>query len=355
MRFGLIYELCRPEPFDGFASEEEIFWQAVEQAAVAEEVGFDCVWAVEHHFLEGYSICSAPEVFLTTVAQRTERIRIGHGVRLLPARFNHPVRSAEMAAMLDIASRGRLEMGVGRSITDAELGGFGIATEDSRPMFLEVLPELVRMWTTDEYPGFDGTYFSMPPRKVLPKPIQQPHPPLWMACTQPASFELAAELGIGVLCFGVGAPGDVLESSKRYREIVKRAPRQVGQFVNDRIAPATVMFCSEDPTRAMQMGAAAALWFQASAERLFAPWQGKDVEGYEYYANVARELSAEQMALALQYGCVGTPDLVEKGCRAYQEAGVDQLVFLVQVGRIPHADILASLRLFGRDVLPQFR
>ena len=187
MKFGIIYELCRPLPFDGFLSEEDTFWQAVEQIVLAEAVGFDVVWAVEHHFLEGYSLSSAPEVFLAAVAQHTTRIRIGHAVRLLPPPFNHPVRSAEMAATLDIMSRGRLEMGMGRSITEEELGGFGVATEDSRPMLDEVMPEIVKMWTTDEYPGYSGRHFSMPPRKVLPKPLQQPHPPLWMACTQPAA------------------------------------------------------------------------------------------------------------------------------------------------------------------------
>jgi len=356
MKFGVIYELCRPLPFDGFLSEAETFWQAIEQIRVAEEVGFDHVWAVEDHVLEGYSLSSAAEGFVSAVAQHTETIRIGHAVRLLPPPFNHPVRSAEMAATLDILSRGRLEMGVGRSITNDELGGFGVDTADSRPMLDEVLPEIVRMWTEDEYPGFQGKYFSMPPRKVLPKPVQEPHPPLWMACTQPASFELAADYGVGVLCFGVGAPGDLLESKERYRQRIQSPRRPVGKFVNDAIAPATVLFCAEDPAHALAMGGAAALWFAASAQKLFAPWEGKDVEGYEYYSDWARENPpGESMQLALEYGCVGDPDTVAKGVRAYEEAGVDQLVFLVQAGRIPHAEILASLRLFGREVLPRFR
>jgi alkanesulfonate monooxygenase SsuD/methylene tetrahydromethanopterin reductase-like flavin-dependent oxidoreductase (luciferase family) len=356
VKFGIIYEICRPEPFDGFLSEPDAFWQAVEQIALAEEMGFDYAWAVEHHFLEGYSLSSAPEVFLSAVAQHTERIRIGHAVRLLPPPFNHPVRSAEMAATLDIMSRGRLEMGVGRSITNEELGGFGVATEDSRPMLNEVLPELVKMWTHEEYPGFEGKYFSMPPRRVIPKPVQKPHPPLWMACTQPASFGLAAEFGIGALCFGVGAPGDILESLKRYKEKILEPTRQVGQFVNNAVAPATILFCGEDQAKAMQMGGAAALWFAAHAQQLFAPWMGKDVKGYEYYSDLAKNRPpGEGMELALEYGCVGTPDMVARGVEAYEDAGFDQLVFMVQAGRIPHTDILASLRLFGKEVLPRFR
>ncbi len=165
-------------------------------ASLAEEVGFDHVWAVEHHFLENYSLSSAPDVFLSAVAQRTERIRIGHGVRLLPPPFNHPARSASSAAVLDILSHGRLEFGVGRSITEQELGGFGVDPAASRPMLEEVLPEIVKMWTNHTYPGHEGEHFSMPPRVVQPKPIQAPHPPLWMACTQPSSFELAADFGV---------------------------------------------------------------------------------------------------------------------------------------------------------------
>jgi len=356
MKFGIIYEICRPLPFDGFLSEYDAFWQAVEQIQLAEEIGFDYAWAVEHHFLEGYSLSSAPEVFLSAVAQHTERIRIGHAVRQLPPRFNHPVRAAEMAATLDIMSRGRLEMGVGRSITNEELGGFAIPTEDSRPALAEVLPEIVRMWTEDEYPGFEGKYFSMPPRKVLPKPVQDPHPPLWMACTQPSSFDLAAEWGIGALCFGVGAPGEVLASKERYKQNIKNPGSPVGKFVNDAVAPATVMFCGRDLAHGMTVGGAAALWFAASAQKLFAPWMGKDVKGYEYYSDLVREgMSSEAVELALQYGCVGDPDTVARGVKAYEDAGFDQLVFMVQAGRIPHAEILESLRRFGSEVLPRFR
>jgi len=353
MQFGVIYDICRPLPFDGFLSEEETFWQALEQIVLAEEVGFDVAWAVEHHFLEGYSLSSAPEVFLSAVAQHTNRIRIGHAVRLLPPPFNHPVRSAEMAATLDILSRGRLEMGVGRASSEEELGGFRVPSADSRPMLDEVLPEIVKMWTMDEYPGFAGRYFSMPARKILPKPLQKPHPPLWMACTQPSSFELAADYGVGALCLGVGGPGDVLTSIGRYKERICHPRRPVGLAVNNAVAPGTVMFCSDDPAHAMAMGGAAALWFAASAQKLFAPWLGRDVKGYEYYCDLAKQ--KPDLKLALRYGCIGTPDIVANGVREYEKAGFDQLVVFVQAGRIPHADIMESLRLFGREVLPRFR
>jgi alkanesulfonate monooxygenase SsuD/methylene tetrahydromethanopterin reductase-like flavin-dependent oxidoreductase (luciferase family) len=361
IKFGLVYEICRPEPYDGFSSESDAYWQALEQICLADELGFHHVWEVEHHFLDGYSISSAPEVFLSAVAQNTSSIRVGNGVRLLPPPFNHPARSAEMAAVLDIMSKGRYDFGVGRSITEAELGGFRIDPQDSRPMLEEVLPEIVRMWTEDPYPGFEGKYFSMPERPVVPKPVQDPHPPIWMACTQPASFDLAADFGIGVLAFGVGAPGDVVHSLKRYKERITDPGNLVGKSINNAVAPATLMYCAEDARKALDMGAVAALWYGAQTAKLFAPWAGKEVAGYEYYGQlandpefVARFLRPLEDAMNDEYSLIGTPDKVAEGVQAYVDIGADQIICLIQAGRIPHEDIMSSLRLFGEEVMPRF-
>jgi alkanesulfonate monooxygenase SsuD/methylene tetrahydromethanopterin reductase-like flavin-dependent oxidoreductase (luciferase family) len=358
VKLGLIYEICRPDP--DWASEADTYQQALEQCVVAEEVGFDHVWAVEHHFLENYSLSAAPDVFLSAVAQRTQRIRIGHGVRLLPPPFNHPARSASSAAVLDILSGGRLEFGVGRSITEQELGGFGIDPADSRPMLEEVLPEIVKMWTNHTYPGHEGEHFSMPPRVVQPKPLQAPHPPLWMACTQPSSFELAGAFGVGALAFGLGLPGDLSEAVGTYKAAVANPTRQAGAFVNDNIAAAGMMFCAEDDETARSMGGAAQLWYAANAAALFAPWAMSEVPGYEYYHHLAKDPSlfeAETLRQRLDDGLslVGTPDKVLEGARRYEALGVDQLICIVQVGRVSHDDICASLRLFGAEVIPRLR
>ncbi len=358
MKFGIIYEICRPDA--EWATEAEIYHQALEQCVLAEEVGFDHVWTVEHHFLENYSLSSAPEVFLSAVAQRTERIRIGHGVRLLPPAFNHPARSAASAAVLDILSNGRLEFGIGRSITEAELGGFGIEPEHSRPAMVEVLPEIVKMWTEHTYPGHDGEHFSMPPRVVQPKPLQDPHPPLWMACTQPSSFEMAAAHGTGALAFGLGLPGDLDEAVQVYKEGIRNPTQPAGRFVNDNIAAAGVMFCAAEERKAREMGGAAQLWYAANAASLFAPWAAKEVPGYEYYHRLAQDpalFDAESLQQRLDdiMSLVGTPEQVAQGVRRYEALGVDQLICIVQVGRITHGDICDSLRLFGKEVIAQFR
>jgi alkanesulfonate monooxygenase SsuD/methylene tetrahydromethanopterin reductase-like flavin-dependent oxidoreductase (luciferase family) len=358
VKFGVIYEICRPDP--EWTTEEETYWQALEQCVVAEEVGFDHVWAVEHHFLENYSLSSAPEVFLSAVAQRTETIRIGHGVRLLPPSFNHPARSAAAAAALDILSRGRLEFGVGRSITEQELGGFGVEPAHSRPMVDEVLPEIVKMWTNHTYPGHEGPHFSMPARVVQPKPLQSPHPPLWMACTQPSSFELAADYGVGALAFGLGLPGDLAEAVRVYKAGIAAPRRQAGVAVNDNIAAAGMMFCAEDDEKARSMGGAAQLWYAANAAALFAPWVLHEVEGYEYYHQLAKDAATFDEAQIRQrlddgLSLVGSPDKVADGIQRYVDLGVDQVICIVQVGRVTHDNIVDSLRLFGKEVIPRFR
>src|SRR4051812_36616311 len=134
MRFGLFYEHQLPRPWDDGA-EERVLLNALEQIELADRVGFDYVWEVEHHFLEEYSHSSAPEVFLAAVSQRTERIRLGHGIVQLPPRFNHPARVAERAAMLDLVSGGRVELGTGESSSQMELGGFGIEGRNKRAVW----------------------------------------------------------------------------------------------------------------------------------------------------------------------------------------------------------------------------
>jgi alkanesulfonate monooxygenase SsuD/methylene tetrahydromethanopterin reductase-like flavin-dependent oxidoreductase (luciferase family) len=358
VKFGILYEICRPDA--EWATEAEIYHQALEQCVIAEEVGFDHMWAVEHHFLENYSLSSAPEVFLSAVAQRTSRIRIGHGVRLLPPAFNHPARTAASAAVLDILSNGRLEFGVGRSITEQELGGFGLPPEVSRPAMVEVLPEIVKMWTEHTYPGHEGEHFSMPPRVVQPKPLQDPHPPLWMACTQPSSFEIAASHGTGALAFGLGLPGDLAEAVRVYKAAIRDPHQQAGKLVNNNIAAAGVMFCSANGKRAQEMGGAAQLWYAANAASLFSPWASAEVPGYEYYHQLSQdpslfEAEALQQRLDDVMSLVGTPDKVAGGVQRYEDLGVDQLICIVQVGWVAHEDICASLRLFGSEVISKFR
>src|SRR5215470_2178839 len=183
MRFGLFYELQMARPW-GPDAEEKTLHDALEQIELADRLGFHSVWEVEHHFLEEYSHSSAPEVFLAAASQRTRRIRLGHGIVQLPLAFNHPARVAERVATLDLVSGGRVEFGTGQSSSEAELGGFLVRRNEKRAMWEDAMEAIARMFVEEPFAGWESPYLKMPPRNVVPKPVQKPHPPLWVACSR---------------------------------------------------------------------------------------------------------------------------------------------------------------------------
>ena len=363
MKFGLIYELQMQKPWSE-GQEQKTYHDALEQIELADKLGFDHVWEVEHHFLVEYSHSSAPEVFLAAVSQRTKNIRIGHGVALLPGPFNHPIRVAERAAALDILSNGRLDLGTGRSITEQELGGFGIDPADSRPMWEEAIQMIPKMWQTEEF-SWEGKYFVVPPRNVIPKPIQKPHPPLWMACTQPESFRIAGSKGLGALSFGFIAPGMLEASLAVYRAAAKDAV-PVGAFANNQFAATT--FASVAPTdeEALEHGRPAAEFFLQYLGILFVPWAKKEnvPSTYQYYQTMAamveermKHSDGREFEDAWESGAVmiGSPERCRGVVQKYIDSGVDQLILMVQVGRIPHEKVMQTIRLFGEEIIPAFR
>ena len=200
MKFGIFYEHQLPRPWRE-GDEERLFHEALDQVELADRIGIDYAWEVEHHFLEEYSHSSAPEVFLAACSQRTQRIRLGHGIVLMPPGYNHPARVAERIATLDLVSHGRVDFGTGESSAALELGGYRVDVEKKRDMWREAVEQCANMMVMDPYPGFQGKYFSMPTRNVVPKPVQKPHPPLWVACSNRETIKLAARLGMGALTF----------------------------------------------------------------------------------------------------------------------------------------------------------
>jgi alkanesulfonate monooxygenase SsuD/methylene tetrahydromethanopterin reductase-like flavin-dependent oxidoreductase (luciferase family) len=200
MKFGVFYEHQLPRPWEE-DSEYRILQDALEQVELADRLGFDVVWEVEHHFLEEYSHSSAPEVFLGACSQRTKDIRLGHGIIQTAPGYNHPARTAERVATLDLLSGGRVEFGSGESGSEAELGGFLVDPATKREAWLEGLQVTLRCMTETPFTGVDGRFVQMPPRNVVPKPMQKPHPPLWVACSRRDTILLAAEKGIGALTF----------------------------------------------------------------------------------------------------------------------------------------------------------
>ena len=362
MDFGLIYELQVGKPWTD-DSESNVYWQAIEQIQEAERAGFTHAWAVEHHFLPEFSHCSAPEVFLTAVAQHTSTIRIGQGVVLCPPPFNHPVRVAERIAVLDILSRGRVEFGAGRSITQPELGGFGIDPADSRPMMLEALDLIPQFWMANGEPvGYEGKYISLPPRTVVPRPVQKPHPPMWLACTSPDSYGLAGELGMGVLGFGNAIdPAAMARRIETYRDGLSRA-KPVGAFVNDQVAVFLMAICAPTDAEAHDIARDAFAKYLDDTFAHFLHWgKGADLPpGYEWYAQAARTVSAASQSQKFDYLfenhmlLCGSPDTICEVIAEYRDAGMTQVLMGSQYTGIPHEAIVNSIRLVGKEVIPVF-
>lgn len=362
MRFGIFYEHQLPRPWaDG--DEEQLLADAIDQVVLADQLGIDHVWAVEHHFLEEYSHCSAPEVFLAACAARTENIRIGHGIKHTPANYNHPARVAEEIATLDLISRGRVEFGIGEGATRMELGGFDIPAKQKRAMSIEAGEQIANMMTMTPYPGYEGESFSFPCRNVVPKPSQKPHPPMWIACTNRATIELAAELGIGALAFSFVDPDEAAHWVSTYYDTIKSERCvPIGHTVNANIALVTGFSLHEDREEAIRRGREGFEFFRYAIGAMVTE---DSVPGHTNLWPQFQELrgpdaTEQYIAKAQSYGdayssAIGTPADAARHVRELEAIGVDQLIFIQQAGRNRHEDICSSLELFASDVMPEFK
>ena len=294
MKFGLMYEIQVPEPhYDGI--EQERYKQVMAQVELADEVGFAYFWTVEHHFLREFSHCSAPEVLYGAISQRTKRIRIGHAVALLPGQYNHPVRVAERAAVLDIVSDGRIDLGTGRSTTLIEMDGFQVDPEETKAQWEEAIAMIPQMWTQDPF-SHEGRFYQIPPRSVIPKPVQKPHPPLWVACSQPDSFRAAGEMGLGALCFNLGGYAQMAERVGVYREGIKHA-KPVGSFVNNQIAALCVTHCAETDEEAHEFAGPEGVWFVQHGGEALRPLAGTQGTRFLHVRGISRAARAGRQDL----------------------------------------------------------
>src|SRR6266700_1764288 len=371
MKFGIFYEHQLPRPWrDG--DEHKIYQQALDQVELADRVGIDYVWEVEHHFLEEYSHSSAPEVFLAAASQRTRQIRLGHGIVQAPSAVNHPARIAERVATLDLVSGGRVDFGTGEASSAAELGGFGVARTAKRAMWEETLDAVTRMFVEQPFAGYDGDFLTMPPRYVLPRPLQKPHPPLWVACSRRETIHLAARSGIGALSFSFVEPEDAAHWVAEYYDLIgseECVPR--GFAVNPNVAVVLPMMLHPDETIAIDRGIDGAHFFGYSLSHYYGGthlvggtdlWQSFGENRAEQ--GFAREIvSANAAPLAIRLlqaglgslrGAIGTPAQVTDLIARYRAAGVDQVMFVMQAGRNRHEHICESIELFAREVLPRF-
>jgi len=353
MEFGIFSQMHTP--FDD--TEQARFRREIEVALACDAAGFKYDWSPEHHFLQNYSHQPAPEVFLSWVAARTRRIHVGFAICNLTAAVNHPARVAERIATMDHLSEGRVEFGTGRGSSSAEWGGFAIpSAAETKPMWKESLEQIPRMWQDRPY-GFEGKYFRMPERNVLPKPFSKPNPPMWLACSSPPTFTEAGELGLGALCFTFGTPSEIAPLVKAYKEGIKRCTKPAGGFINDNIAVTTNMFCMEDGDKARRLYADAKV--EAFTEFFF-NWLDSIPRppGMPPTGPVGKIPRTTPEALKAGLGVggrqIGSPDEITRVIRLYEEIGVDQLIYAPLTLTLEQKYVLESIETFGKRVLPKF-
>ncbi len=318
-----------PRPWND-GDELKLFQDALDQVELADKLGIDHAWEVEHHFLEEYSHSSAPEVFLAACSQRTKNIRLGHGIVLMPPGYNHPARVAERIATLDLVSNGRVEFGTGESSALLELGGYRVPVEKKREMWRETVEQCLNMMVMNPYPGFKGEFFEMPCRNIVPKPVQKPHPPVWVACSNRETIKLAARLGIGALTFAFVDPAEAKQWVDDYYRIFKEECVPIGHAVNAEHrdghgllrAPAIARKrCAAASTASASSAMRSAIITSSASTSPAAPTSGR----------ISKQ-RATHMPVNPGAGGMGTPDEMRAHLRKFDAAGVDQVAFIQQGG-----------------------
>ena len=326
--------------------------ETIQQVTLADELGYRAAWFVEHHCLPGYCFCPAPELVLTYLAARTKKIRLGHGIVQLPFRINHPLRVAERIAVLDILSKGRVEFGGGRVTIGSELEAFGVDPADTRRQWEEALNMLPKMWMQDNF-TWESDLISVPPRSVIPKPVQQPHPPMWVACSQPSTIEFAGSNGLGVLGLGIDVK-NAAEYVRIYREAGKNA-KPVGAFVNNRFALLVTALCCDTDEEAIDLQGPSIKLLGEQTAAFQKPWlEGSVPPTYEFFTNWVAQNTAKlkdaSLADLVRGSCAGSPDTCFKMLQGLEDAGVDETMLFMQLYQTPHDAIMRSLRLIAEKV-----
>ncbi|MDP6606737.1 MAG: LLM class flavin-dependent oxidoreductase [Dehalococcoidia bacterium] len=398
MKLGLFYELQLPKPYgaDGWDPEDEhrIYKDALEQIELADSLGYDYVFEVEHHHLEEYAHSSAPEILLAAASQRTQNMRLGHGITLTPPPYNHPGRIAERIAALDLVSDGRAEFGTGESSSSAELDAYGVPWDEKKAMWEEGTRTAIRMMTEEPFTGIDGDYVQFPARNIIPKPLQKPHPPLWVAGGRRETVLTAARLGMGSLGFGFETPEEAEERVDTYWRLMREECRPIGKAVNPALIVLSQFACDDDEEEAQRRAGDGGQFFSFALNHFYSPVTGPEhahaktnlfteftdtpeeeriarltgaAAGRDQLSDLARteaNLAAEEpedenaralWRAAQARAAIGTPDQLRDYLRPYEDAHQDVMLLIAQAGSREHEDIMESIDLFGRKVLPDIK
>lgn len=381
MKFSMIFEaqMAYPTP----EHEREVIHNCLEQAVYGEEMGFDTIWAVEHHSLLRYAHMSAPEIFLTAVAARTKRVRIGHGVVCMPFNYNFPVRVCERAAMLDIISNGRVNLGAGRGGTLQEQSACNVDPDRTYEEVEEALRIIGQAWQKETF-EWRGKLLTIkapegnPPLTIIPRPVQWPHPPLFLACTKPETVVKAAEYGVGALVMGFAGPDSVAEQRRMYDEAAARSgtTHNVSTVQNHYMAALCPTIVGEDREQARQIGARGQRFFGEAIKQWSAGGAppSEDTEHDDNFAFMERkkqemldrydrgEVPAQFHNQRSLFAAAFNVDHAYGDYRdaiAYVErleaAGADEIMCFIQLGTVPHPVCMETIRIWGEKIIPHFR
>ena len=349
MKFGVFYEHQIPRPWNA-TSEYEHFQNALTQVEIADQCGYDYAWQVEHHFLEEYSHGSSPTAFLAAASQRTKNIRLGHGVFQLTT--NHPIRIAEQVANLDLLSGGRVDLGTGEGAGPTELHPFGARVREKRDIYEEGFRAMLPCFTSTDY-GFEGKYWQWPRRNVLPKPLQLPHPPLWVACSNINTIMYAAKRGIGALGFQFATPEGAKAWVHKYYNIISSdaVEKLCAYELNPNIAIVSGFMCAETDEEARAKAEGWTFFVFCLEYNGTHTYEPGTVNLWEEYQTWRQSGKAQK---TFETGLIGSPDTIRRKLREFEASGIDQIILLNQSGKTSHHDICDSLQLFAREVMPEF-
>jgi alkanesulfonate monooxygenase SsuD/methylene tetrahydromethanopterin reductase-like flavin-dependent oxidoreductase (luciferase family) len=365
VKLDLLYEIDVPKPWnDGphpygqRIAEQRAYKETIEQIKLADKLGFNTTWHVEHHFREGRSHSPAPEVIIGALSQCTEQIRLGFGVTLMPHAFTPPMRVAEKVATADILSGGRVEWGTGRS-TPMEQTAFGVDREASRDQWQEAIQAVVGMWES-EYFEFHGKYLDFPRRMVTPKPVQDPHPPCWMAATSDGSAAVAGSLGLGLLSFSIMQPiQKMAKHIEQYRQAAM-SPKPITRVTTNKVAAYTLVHCADSMAQAEENGIWDSVWWwYKNLAEFTIEWELPHMSQEEHDAIFPLLRAQAEGSLKPQVFSdadmiiVGDPEQCLEKMLKYQDLGVDQLICYSQFGYLSHEAVMKNIELLGKEIIPE--
>lgn len=352
MRFGTYYFLQAPPD----SLHAEVIHGEFSQMLLSEELGYDSVWLTEHHFID-YGILTSPLVLASAVAARTHRIRIAVAAAILP--FHDPIRLAEEIAFVDILSKGRLSVGIGRGNRPSEFKGFRIAQEENRERFEESVEIMLQAWTQERV-SHRGKFFHIDNVPVIPKPYQKPHPPLLQVCVSPDTIAFAARRAWPMLNSILFGPMDqVVRNRDMYISAMQENGSSEGA-IRTALASWGVsrhVYVARTDSEAFREAESAERWYQDSLARFLVP---ENIDMAPSALQPQFRIIAERLKTVTWEGLLketvlfGSPERIIDKIAEMDEAGIGELLCWMNFGGLPQDRVERSMRLFSEKVMPHF-